>query len=105
MSQRGILKSYASDTIHEKFAKVLQLVNSGTPTSDEIKASSLPKSTFHEWKPVAEMKIIDGDQFNHFQETNENKDATELLKVCRVTFMEELFVGIANALKKSGDIL
>ena len=52
-----------ADTVHEKYAKVLQLVNSGTPTSDAIKASSLPKSTFYKWKVVAEMKIIDVDQF------------------------------------------
>ena len=51
------------------------------------------------------MKIIDVDQFNHFQENNDNKDATELLKVCKVTMMEELFVGIAKDLKKSGDLL
>ena len=94
-----------ADTIHEKNAKVLQLVNSGTPTSDVIKASSLPKSTFYKWKVVAEMKIIDVDQFNHFQENNNNKDATELLKVCKVTLMEELFVGIAKDLKKISDLL
>ena len=93
-----------ADTIHEKYAKVLQLVNSGTPTSDAIKASSLPKSTY-KWKAVAEMEIIDVDQFNHFQENNNNKDATELLKVCKVTLMEQLFVGIAKDLKKSGDLL
>ena len=51
------------------------------------------------------MKIIDGDQFNHFLKTTENKDATELLKVCRATLMEEQYVEIAKDLKKSGDLM
>ena len=60
--RRGGPPNSHADTKHEKYAKVLQLVNSGTPTSDATKASSLPKSTFYKWKAVAEMNIVDGDQ-------------------------------------------
>ena len=70
-----------------------------------IKATGLPKSTFYKWKPVAEMKIIDVDQFTHFLETNMDKDATGLLNMCKLTLVEELYVGIAKDMRKSGDLL
>ena len=66
-----------------------------TVEPQQVMQSKLPKSTFYKWKAVAEMEIIDVYQLNHFQENNDNKDATKLLKVCKVTLMEELFVEIA----------
>ena len=94
-----------ADTIHEKYDKALQLVKSGTPMHDATKATGLPKSTFYKWKPVAEMKIIDVDQFTHFLETNMDKDVTGLLNMCKLTLVEELYVGIAKNMRKSGDLL
>ena len=94
-SDTGIRGGHLMQT---QYMRSTQLFNNGTPTSDAIKASSLPKSICrdedHRCRPV---QPLPGD--------NDNKDATELLKVCKVTLMEELFVGIAKDLKKSGDLL
>ena len=64
--------------MHDLYAEVLHLDNTGTKRMDAIRSTSCSRSTFSEWKSVAEVKIISPSDFNSFEETSET--LTELLK-------------------------
>ena len=89
--------------IHDNYAKVLQLVNSGTPASDAITATGTKKSTFYKWKPIAEIKIIDEAQFTNIMD--QGREAADLLKDCKEILAEEMYSEIHKEMKKKGDLL
>ena len=96
-------KTSHADMIHDNYAKVLQLVNSGTPASDAITATGTKKSTFYKWKPIAEIKIIDEAQFSNIMD--QGREAADLLKDCKEILAEEMYSEIHKEMKKKGDLL
>ena len=84
--------------IHDDYSKALRLAEDGLPTIDAIKATGCPKSTFYKWKPLAELKIIDADQFHFYVQNND--DPAELLSKVKETLTEENYVEIAKDMRR-----
>ncbi len=96
-------KNTSAETIHRHYAHALDLVNNGTSTADAIKNTGLPKSTFYKWKPIAELKIMDADQFRYHEE--DHADPAVLLMSCKATTLEERYLNLAKEMRKNGDLL
>ncbi|KAL5250465.1 hypothetical protein ACHWQZ_G016258 [Mnemiopsis leidyi] len=90
------------DSIHQNYTRVLELVKRGNPVADAIKRTGIAKSTFYEWKPIAELKIVDGDRFRYFLELEE--DATILLRSCKKTLSED-YTTLMQEMRKEGQLL
>ena len=85
--------------MHDLYAEVLHLTNTGTKRMDAIRSTSCSRFKFSEWKSVAKVKIISPSDFNSFEETSET--LTELLKQC-IAFLKR--DTLATWMRRTGEL-
>ena len=56
------------EIIHHQYEKALKEVNDGGIIAVTLKANGVPKSTFYKWKALAELKILNPEQFQALEE-------------------------------------
>ena len=56
------------EIIHHQYEKALKEVNDRGIIAVSLKANGVPKSTFYKWKALAELKILDPEQFRALEE-------------------------------------
>ena len=87
---------------HTVYSGVLHKTNTGTKKLDAIKSTGgYVTSTFYKWKPLAEVKIIDGEIYCSLEESIPNMD--DLLKRCQDFLAEHILT--ATTMRKNGDLL
>ena len=69
-----------------------------------LKANGVPKSTFYKWKALAELKILDSEQFRALEKMY-SEDSNGLLKHAKETLQEDLYVEQAKELRKKKELL
>ena len=97
-------KTSVRDEIHKKYHLILQKVNGGELILDAVKAVGLSKPNFYKWRAVAELKIIDGEQYKVIEKAH-GKDLQTLQKQCEDVLQEETYCEAVKDMKKNGDIL
>jgi hypothetical protein len=97
-------RNCTSETIHPLYAKALDLVKNGTPTADAIKTVGIAKSTFYKWKALAELKIMDPDQYHALEVLAQNNPSI-LLMSCKATVLEDTYSQIADGMRKNGELM
>ena len=64
-------------------------MNDGALITKTIMSTRQSKSYFYKWTPVAELIILDPDQFRVLEETH-NKDHNTILHYCKMSLQEEV---------------
>ncbi|XP_063689157.1 zinc finger protein 711-like [Bolinopsis microptera] len=86
--------------IHGQYADVLEKVNSGHTIAEALKCMGMPRSSFYKWKPVAELKILDPERFQQFQEIY--SDSVGILAACKTAIGDRRFSSRARDLRGQG---
>ena len=89
--------------IHGQYADVLAKVNGGNTIAEALKCLGMARSTFYKWKPVAELKILDPERFQRFQEIY--SDSVGILAACKTAIGDRRFSSRARDLRGQGRII
>ena len=97
-------KKSTVDKIHVQYDQVLQNIKNDVLTADAVRSAGLPKSTFYKWKPVAEMKIVDANQYKLLEDVHgENLNA--FLNSCKITLQDKTYTEMINEMRENGGLL
>ena len=78
-------------------------MKAGVPVTDAIRKAGGCRSTFYKWKAIAEMKIVNNDEFENLQEGE--RDPATLLMNCKLALLGDGNAAVVEDKRKVEDLI
>ena len=96
-------KNDLESEIHEEYGRVLLAVNNGSSIKKSLPNLSIGRTSWYNWRYVAEMKLVDVDHYLHLKEQFTTSGG--LCNACKGCLIDGLFMAKAEEMRREKKLL